>query len=444
MGSDPSFVKASMNIETTSYSASLEDLFEDTLTWQIQPDKTIFEQLAPNFLNAGAGFQYASFSFDEMADHIDRLGKSTEHLFRCLEHFMTHATEQDYRDMGITNPKLLRLIKLSWEADEKCRHIHPALFNGLYGNFDYTVDASGQHWIYEFNGNTPVLTYESIVLQDHFLVDLRRRAGQIDQFNGLSESWQRFFRQVRERHGSLNMAFAGFNGLINDTLTLETMSFAAGEAGHHIAILELGEDLEYDSYSRRYYWAGHDEPLDYLFGLFPWEDYDSEALSAFIDNYESLASTGRGTVIAEPPYKLILSNKAFMAYMTRIDPEGSLKNGFIPTYLSPEPLAEQRYVSKPVYGRMSSNIRVFENDDLIGETDGDYADTLFIYQPFRDMIRIDESWYQLRMWLAPQEEQYGGDYIFGPAGLAVRRSTSALSMNVETEEFVPHVYHRGI
>ncbi|MFC0337545.1 glutathionylspermidine synthase family protein [Kushneria avicenniae] len=433
-----------MNIETTSYSASLEALFEDTLSWQIQPDRTLFEQLVPNFLNSGDGFRYASFSFEEMADHIDRLGNATEHLFRCLEHFMAHATEEDYRDLGITNPQLIRLIKMSWAADDKCRHIHPALFNGLYGNLDYSIDDAGQHWIYEFNGNTPVLTYESIVVQHHFFTEQRERLENVDQFNGLSEAWQRFFMQIRDRHGRLNMAFAGFNALVNDTLTLETMCFAAAEAGHDAVILELGEDLEYDSYSQKYYRAGHDTPLDYLFGLFPWEDYDRQALSAFIANYENLIDTGRGTIIAEPPYKLLLSNKAFMAYMTRIDPEGSLKNGFIPTYLSPEPLAGQRYVCKPVYGRMSSNIQVFENDALIGETDGDYAGSSVVYQPFRDMIQIGDCWYQLRMWLAPQETRAGGDQVFTPVGMAVRRSTSALSMNVETEEFVPHVYRRKI
>lgn len=420
-----------MRIEQTDVQFTLADLFQDTLTWNIYENyRDELELLVPNFLDHTQPLRYMEFAEEEVEDYYDQISDSTGYLYKCLEHFMENATEEDYHNLGITDTTLIRLIKASWAADETAPHIHKGLFNGLYGNFDFTVDDEGFTWIYEYNGNTPVLTYESIVVQDMF-----SRAIEGNQCNELCESWQAMFESAYKRHGKMVIVFGGFTELVNDLLTVETMAYAAQEAGHDVRIIEIKEDIEFDSFTNQFYLKDTDTPIDYMFNLFPWEDYDSEALMAYVKNYENLARTGKGTVIAEPPYKLIASNKAFLAYMTSLDEDKMVDMGFIPTYLNPNDVKTEKYVGKPVYGRMSSNIEVYDNEGVTS-TEGEYGDGLFIYQPFFDLIKDGNNYYQLRMWVAPVEDDDG--FVFAPCGLAVRKSTSASSMNVETEEFIPH------
>lgn len=436
-----------MNIELTDYVCDLESLFGDTVAWATFDEKK--EQLAelvPNFIN-GKPFKYATISGAEMDSHAAQIDDAIGFMFERLEDFFLVQTDELFHEMGITNPHLIRAIRLSWQLDDHLPHRARHYLRGIYGNFDYTLDDGGNVRIYEFNGNTPVLTYESIVLQDMFYRDMTYANPDIDQFNELSERWMELNANLYQDFGSKTFVFTGFGELVNDLLTIETMSYAAYQANHMTTIADIREDIEFDHLTEGFYLKSDARQIDVLFNMFPWEELDDEALISINRNYERMIRSNDGTIINEPAYKALMSNKAFLAWMYRVDPNGCERNSFIPTFLSPGEAAEyckrngiSKFVGKPVYGRMSSNICVHDaqSGDIIEATEGAYEDDLFIYQPFQPMVSVGGDHYQLRMWVAPSLD-HEGEFPYTSCGFAVRKSNSANNMDVETEEFIPHI-----
>ena len=428
-----------MNIvKKLDYKKHIEDIFQDTLSYIVYKNNPeLLKTLVPNFIGE-TPFQYAQFSSAEVDNYKYKIEKALAFMYECVEAFIEKDDLDLYKKMGFDNPQLIELIKLSWQAAQ-VKGLPEELVYGIYGNFDFVPDKEGGIKIYEYNGNTPVLTFESIVLQNCFIED--NGFASTSQYNNLSEVWQYMFKSVFKNHGVLNTVFAGCPELLNDVLTLETMAYSAQASGHDTFIADIKEDIDFDFMEQVFYKKDDDRPIDFMVNFFPWEDYDTYALDAFIKNYKNLIENGKGTIVAEPAFKILMSNKAFLSFMTDYDYDRMVECGFIPTYLDKTKLAGSKFIGKPVYGRMSSNIQFYENGvDMVNETEGAYSDTLFVYQPFIDMVKVnnDEDFYQYRMWVAPSEYE-DGEFYFSSCGLAVRKSTSALSMNVETEEFIPHV-----
>lgn len=432
-----------MQIKKTFFTASTQDIFEDTMTYQLSQERENglkeLDALVPNFASSDP-IEYAEFSGVEVNKFVEQSNNAMALMYDCLSEFMDTATDEDYHAMGIHNSLLINAIKLSWDADTSLRAkgVPESLFNGLYGNFDFTIDHNGNVWFYEYNGNTPVLTYESIVLQDMFAQDK-----DVEQYNLLHERWVEFFTFIKNRIGSLSIMFNGFSEMVNDTLTLETMTNSANEAGHKAIIGDMRYDIDFDHMTNTFHSVQEESPLDYMMNLYPWEEYDDEALILFNKNYENLIQNGKGTIISEPAYKAVISNKAFLAYVTAKYPERARECGIIPTYTSDnfsvDKIVTSKYVKKPIYGRMSANIEVFNTHDskLISSTEGAYSDDECVFQPFTPLVGGGKDNYQLRMWMAPTDDG-SGTYVFSACGLAVRKSCSENNMEVETEIFIPH------
>ena len=434
-----------MQIKTTQYHLSTEEAFQDTVTSfftkERNGDISELDALIPNFQN-NPNFQYLSISREEVDNIVNKSNKAMAFLYANLKKFMEEATDEDYHKLGIHNPLLIESIKLSWNLDKALRHkgVPESLFNGIYGNFDLTI-IDGDVFFYEYNGNTPVLTYESIVLQDKFFNDKNEDG---EQFNNLSETWIDFFSYVKSRVGPLRMVFAGHTDMINDTLTIETMVHAANVSGHYALLCDMRTDLFFDHMSNTFTLEDSDETIDYIFNLFPWEEYSDEALININKNYKNMMSRGKGTILSEPAYKIILSNKMFLAYVTENDYNGTIESGILPTFTDENVanIKSDMYVRKPIYGRMSANIEVYENKESshkVADTGGDYQDELFINQPFAPLNKLSGENYQLRVWMAPVKEENSHEHLFSSCGLAVRKSSSDFSMDVETEVFIPHI-----
>lgn len=433
-----------MQIKHNEFKASTEEIFGETMTYQLAKEREggmdELDALVPNFSNADL-IEYAEFQSFQVKSFKYKANKAMELMYDCLEDFMETATQEDYHALGIHNPLLIEAIKKSWDADTSLRSsgVPESLFNGLYGNFDFTIDHNNDIWFYEYNGNTPVLTFESIVLQDMVANEL----GFNDQCNELHERWCDFFAHIKQKTGVMNIMFNGFSDMINDTLTLETMTNAANQSGHKAIIGDMRYDIEFDHMTNTFHSIQAEEPLDYLMNLYPWEEYDDESLIMFNQNYDNLIKNGKGTVVAEPAYKAVISNKAFLAYITEKEPERAYDCGIISTYtadnFSVDKITTSKYVKKPIYGRMSANIEVFNTSDskLISATEGAYSDDECVFQPFTPLVGGGRDNYQLRMWMAPMDDGTG-TYLFGACGLAVRKSCSENNMEVETEIFIPH------
>lgn len=409
----------------------IEQLFDNTIALDGQRER--LEELVPNLIGKTQGHLAYLTSAEVNACDV-AAEKAIALLYKATERFIENEETSAYHRLGITSNLLIELIKESWQLDSYSGMIHrfmPNVVHGLYANFDATIDSDGKVWFYEFNGNTPVLCYESIVVQDTVF----NHVGDGEQSNSLFEAWCDLFTEMNREFGELKMVFGGFSSLVNDLLTIDTMCNAAIQCGHNATIVDMRYDIEFDHLDNMMYVTGDTRPIDYMFNLFPWEDYDEDSLITFKKNYRNLRENGKGTVVVEPPYKVLMSNKAFLAYVWEHFPEEAHEAGIIPTYLQADKV-EGTCVEKPIYGRMSANIRILDEGEVVDETSGDFGDNLMVYQPFTPLIETPEGHFQLRVWLAPNTEY---DYEYLPCGIAVRRSNSRYNMNVETEEFIPHI-----
>ncbi len=428
-----------MHIPTVSpylHIHTLEELFENTLALDVHRDDTSpMDNIVYNFTGETSAY-YVTLPGSIVDQLAECANDAMAVMYRALDHFMESNDPDKYKKLGIENRFLIDVIEDSYRIDETLRRVDRSLPNycgGIYGNFDATIDEHGKVWFYEYNGNTPVMAYESIVIQDK----AREKLGQSEdaQFNQLFEYWLGYFQSMFNDFGKLTIAMAGYSELVCDLLTIDVMSNAALQAGHDAIVVDIRVDIELDHLTNTLHLKGKPEIIDFLFTLYPWEEYDTDALIVFKKNYESLRTRGKGTIIAEPAYKVVLSNKAFLAYVYQHFATDAHEAGIIPTFMNRGDIIGNKYVEKPVYGRLSNNIKVYEGDTLISETEGAFADDLSVFQPFTPLIATGIAGnLQYRIWMAP-----GENYEFEACGFAIRKSNSTFSMETETEEFLPHV-----
>src|SRR5919198_2598157 len=114
-----------------------------------------------------------------------------------------------------------------------------------------------------------------------------------------------------------------------------------------------------------------ERPLGTVFKLYPWEWMFREAFGPHL-----LESPTRWF---EPPWKVLLSNKAILAVLWELFPDSPylLRTGFEP----PSP----SYVRKPAQGREGANVAVVADGRTVLETGGPYGGGPFVYQGLKPL-----------------------------------------------------------
>ncbi len=127
----------------------------------------------------------------------------------------------------------------------------------------------------------------------------------------------------------------------------------------------------------------------------------------------------------EPPWKMVLSNKAILPVLYELFPESPylLKAGF-------EPVGEA-YVVKPIYSREGSNIAIVQDGQTIAETGGEYAAGTHIYQEFHALPNFGGRYPVVGSWI-----------VNGYAcGMGIREDDGLITRN--TSRFVPHILRKS-
>lgn len=309
----------------------------------------------------------------------------------------------------------------------------------LYGRFDAALNpASGQvTGIYEFNGDTPVMLFESINLQ-------HRLSSQIDpsgqrQFNewyGMTGDLLRAHRF--EPHHQIALA-CSFDH-IEDLATCETLAQVVGEqaAAHLLDLTDI--DYDHANPEQPFVIHGTDTYLDALFVLSPWEEMVENFPQAFMQ-WERWADR---VAVLEPAWKWFISHKGMLAYLTWLlenDADFARRHANAPllrTYLDPEPLRNTGtpYVAKPVLGRLSANIEIYDADgQCTSRNNGEYGDCPRIYQEYHPPFHLEgRGNFIACMWMAGQPLTR----MALPATLCFREFDTAV-LELSNERFVPHV-----
>jgi glutathionylspermidine synthase len=331
------------------------------------------------------------------AAQIDELERATYELDRMCLAAVQHVIEtRGFGPFGIPE-RFAEFIVQSWEEDEFT----------LYGRFDLAYDGRSPPKLLEYNADTPTSLLEASVIQWHWLQDL---LPELDQFNSIHEKLIEAWTAPKSILDG-PFYFSSLKGNVEDFMTVQYLRDTAMQAGLETQYLAI-EDIGWNEPTRLF--VDLDEkPIQYIFKLYPWEWLLREAFAPHL--------LERTTRWLEPPWKMILSNKAILPLLWQLFPNSP--------YLLPasfEPLGTT-FVRKPTLGREGANVTLVVDGQTQQETDGVYGGP-FIYQAAYPLPNFDGSYPMLGSWM-----------VNGFAcGMGIREDTTPITTNLS--RFVPHAF----
>lgn len=325
---------------------------------------------------------------------IDHLEEATNELYdMCLIFVDRVIRERLYSRMGIPE-KWADYIEASWKKREPT----------IYGRFDLWYDGRSEPKLLEFNADTPTALFEASVVQYFWLQDFDHS---MDQFNSIHERLLEVMKKDIKRFVSFNtLYFSCVQDSVEDLTTVEYLrdtAIQAWLATGHIYIDHVGYD-----HDGAHFVDTQDNPIRYMFKLYPWEWLIREEFALFLE--------GSGTRLLEPPWKMILSNKAALPLLWEMYPN---HKNLLPAYFEP-PNNDTLFVEKPFFSREGEGIAV----DRCFPGGKDQV----MYQEYRELPRFSGNYPVVGSWIIGDEA----------AGIGIREDTTPITNNLS--RFVPHLF----
>jgi glutathionylspermidine synthase len=312
----------------------------------------------------------------------------------------------------------------------------------IYGRFDAAFDPVTDKitGIYEFNGDTPTMLLESVAMQDHVCRELTGESElQLNSYYPLARS---LFDQLGHIPGKGAVVYDERSFEV--MATSETVAQIMGEY-NDIAFIST-QAISYDFVANPTNpWHYGDQPLSVIFALMPWE----ELVEACPIAYQQWEKWCHHTTIMEPAWRWFASNKGIWAYVTHLlenNRDFQMKHSglpVLPTYMTPERfVGRHAYVKKPVIGRMSHNIEIFNAYDptAIQKTEGDYGQGAVVYQQYCPPHKVEgRGNFILGMFMCPDMATDYHTLKESTAGTMCIREFDGSILSVINERWIPHV-----
>ncbi len=328
---------------------------------------------------------------------IEEIEAATNTLHEmCLQAVQVVLDEDRFDEFRIP-PKFRQWIRASWDNDEPT----------VYGRFDLAYDGQSPPKLLEYNADTPTALFEAAVVQWQWLEAVHP---ELDQFNSLHEQLIDAWKYLHD-HGLKRLSFAATEGHEEDFGNVTYLRDTAAQGGIATDYLDVSA-IGLDSKRRTFVGTGN-VPLDCLFKLYPWEWMLGEEFATHL-----LAAKTRWI---EPPWKMLLSNKALLVLLWEMFPDCE---NLLPAAW--EPLAGD-FVRKPILSREGSNIQLVRRGQVLQETEGPYSEVAVVYQAFQPLANMGRGHAVLGSWII-------GDTA---CGLGIREDENPITHN--TSRFVPHL-----
>jgi glutathionylspermidine synthase len=337
-----------------------------------------------------------SACFSLTTEEVERLEEATNTLEAlCLEAVDT-VIQRDWLERLFIPAQAHDLIKASWQNGER----------NIIGRFDLAFNGKDQPKMLEYNADTPTGLLEASVIQWQWLEDMSPTR---DQFNSLHERLLEAWPLM------------GIDGLLHfscvtdhpedegNTRYLQDTAHQAGLSTQFVPIHDIGSDGEtfYDNL---------DQPIKTIFKLYPWEWLWQE------DFAEDIVQAPTRWI--EPPWKLILSNKAILPILWELFEGHEL---LLPAAFTPPP-AGSTFVEKPVFSREGQGIIAHTPNGQVRGPAMTQDGIPTIYQQYTQLPDLG-----------------GGSIVFGSwtvasqsAGLGIREEKGPITTNLA--RFVPHYF----
>lgn len=328
---------------------------------------------------------------------IEELEAATQALHELCLDAVQAVFDQDRLDEFQIPPEFQDWVRDSWDNDQ------PALF----GRFDLAWDGRGSPKLLEYNADTPTSLFEAAVVQWQWLEELYP---ELDQLNSLHEQLIETWQHLRNT-GMSRVCFSAVSDQLEDLGNVAYLRHTAAEAGIDTDYLNV-DSVGYNAQSRAFVDL-QDRRIDWLFKLYPWEWMIREEFGRHLPT-----ATTRWI---EPPWKMLLSNKAILVVLWELFPDCP--------YLLPaswEPIAGD-HVRKPALAREGSNIGVFHQGRAVHSNAGPYGNQPVVYQTYSPLAESHGNYAVLGSWIV------GGV----SCGLGIREDHNPITHNLS--RFVPHL-----
>lgn len=237
------------------------------------------------------------------------------------------------------------LVRNSWRAGDP----------ELYGRFDLAYDGTGPAKMLEYNADTPTSLYESASFQWLWFEqqqEARVLPASADQFNGIHEALVARFADMFDPQ--TNVHFAAIADAPEDYATVETLAWAARDAGLFAHYTELGKIGLSDAGQ---FTDSEDRVIGALFKLYPWEDL-------LRDPFANAMPASRCRFV-EPPWKALLSNKAILPVLwDMFEGHPNLLPSYFAQDVASHPKAAEHlargHVIKPIFSREGASVTIVE------------------------------------------------------------------------------------
>jgi glutathionylspermidine synthase len=341
----------------------------------------------------GVPYWDESAAYEFTPREIETLENATNELQGIAIQTLEQIIARDwFHRMGITE-RARKLIIDSWE-----REPHQL---SLYGRFDLAWDGTGEPKMLEYNADTPTSLLEAAVIQWHWFEELRPGA---DQFNSIHERLiQRWKDLMQTAIGAMHLCSMES---IEDEGNVRYIGDTAAQAGIIIVAQLLMPEIGWDGSQ---FVDNTGRRIANMFKLYPWEWLLEDE---FGDRLEAMR-------LIEPPWKMLLSNKALLPLMWELFPRhpNLLKASFAPF--------SGEYVSKPFWSREGSNVKIHAHSGLI-QSGGNYGNQPLIYQEYYRLPDFAGNHPIIGSWIIGEEA----------AGIGIREDKSRITGDLS--RFVPH------
>lgn len=333
-------------------------------------------------------------AYEFCADEVDIIEEASQKLeslcIAAVEHIIA---KKRYAEMQIPST-IIELIELSWYNGHK----------HLYGRFDLVLDQNGVPKLLEYNADTPTALLEAAVVQWDWLQD---KKPEMDQFNSIHEklidAWPRL---------NLSSSMVHFAGVLENPEDLGTLNYlrdTATQAGFNTTLL----DMRQIGWNERQFVDLTSLEITTLFKLYPWEWMMREEFSEHIKHSQ--------TLMLEPAWKLLLSNKAILAILWELFPDHP---NLLPAAFDSKKI-DGKFVRKPFFSREGANVQISQGNL---NTSGPYGAEGYVYQQYCPLQNFSGNYPVIGSWIVAGEA----------AGMGIREDKSPITTN--TSRFIPHYF----
>jgi len=287
----------------------------------------------------------------------------------------------------------------------------------LYGRMDFAYDGKGPAKLYELNYDTPTSLYEAAFFQWTWLEEQKTRGllpRDADQYNAIQEALIEALATIAPRLPR-PLYFAAVRDSEEDQGTIAYVRDCAEQAGLDTRTIAI-EDIGLGADGR--YTDTDDNVIGALFKLYPLEFMFRETFGPELPDSR--------TVLIEPPWKSILSNKGALPLLWE---RHAGHPNLLPAFFDDAPSAAlpAGWTRKPLFSREGANIELRLADGERLASDGPYTDAPYIRQETHLLPKFEGGYPLIGSWVI-------GDRA---AGIGVREDESLITR--DSSRFVPHV-----